>query len=229
MKLEKTMIDSDGERLACEFVLRDKNAIILHGAGASKRQRYYPIAEELLKNGIGVVLFDFSGHGESTGELKDLSLARRQAQAASVIDSVVPADSPLYLCGFSMGAQTVCDILPRYGGRTEAVLLGCPAIYAADVQGTRFGDPAFTGRLREHESWTASGAPASLSGFGGKTVIAIGDRDEIIPDGVVGLLKAAAKDLTFKEYAGAPHALAAWLESHPGELTGLTGALLSRT
>jgi hypothetical protein len=226
MKLKKMMIDSDGERLACEFVLRDKNAVILHGAGASKRQRYYPIARELLKNGVGVVLFDFSGHGESTGELKDLSLVRRQAQAASVIDLIMPADSPLYLCGFSMGAQTVCDILPRYGGRTEAVLLGCPAIYAADVQDTRFGDPGFTKRLREHESWATSNAPASLSDFGGRTVIAIGDQDEVIPAGVVGLIKAAAKDLTFKEYAGAPHALAVWLESHPGELADLAGSLL---
>ncbi len=227
MKLEKRMIDSDGERLVCEFVLRDKNAVILHGAGTSKRQRYYPIAEELLKNGVGVVLFDFSGHGGSTGKLKDLSLARRQTQAVSVIDQVVPGDSILYLCGFSMGAQTVCDILPRYGGRTEAVLLGCPAIYAADVQDMRFGDPGFTERLREHESWTASGAPALLSDFGGRTVIAIGDRDEVIPAGVVDLLKEAAKNLTFKEYAGAPHALAAWLESHPSELAGLSDCLVN--
>jgi uncharacterized protein len=227
MKLEKRIIDSDGERLVCEFVLRDKNAVILHGAGTSKRQRYYPIAEELLKNGAGVVLFDFSGHGESTGELKDLSLARRQAQAGAVIDQVVPEGSPLYLCGFSMGAQTACDILPRYGGRTQAVLLGCPAIYAADVRDTRFGDPGFTERLREHESWTASDAPRLLSDFGGRTVIAIGDRDEVIPPGVADLLKGAGNNLTFKEYAGAPHALAAWLEAHPAELAGLVDCLVS--
>lgn len=226
MKLEKTIIDSDGERLVCEFVLRDKNAVILHGAGTSKRQRYYPIAEELLKNDVGVVLFDFSGHGESTGELKDLSLARRRTQAGSIIDLVVPQSSPLYLCGFSMGAQTVCDILPGYGGRTEAVLLGCPAIYAADVQDIRFGDPDFTKRLREQGSWTESGAPGLLSDFGGRTVIAIGDRDEVIPSGVVDLLKDSSKNLTFKEYAGASHALAAWLESHPDELAGLVNGLL---
>ena len=227
MKFERTIIDSDGERLVCEFVLRDKNAVILHGAGTSKRQRYYPIAEELLKNGIGVVLFDFSGHGESTGELKDLSLARRRKQAGSVIDRIVPQDSTVYLCGFSMGAQTVCDILPRYGGRTEAVLLGCPAIYAADVQDIRFGDPDFTKRLREQGSWAESDAPGLLSNFGGRTVIAIGDRDEVIPSGVVELLKNSSKGLTFKEYAGAPHALAAWLESHPDELAGLIGCLAS--
>lgn len=224
MRLESTIISADGERLVCEFVLRERNAVILHGAGTSSRQRYYPIAEELYKKGVGVLLFDFSGHGDSTGELKDSSLARRQAQATAIIDRLLPA-GPLYLCGFSMGAQTTCDLLPRYEDRVEALLLGCPAIYAADVHDTRFSDPAFTKRLRQDGSWADSDAPGRLAGFEGGTVIAIGDQDEVIPGGVVSLLKAAAQDLTFKEYPGADHKLAAWLGSHPAELEDLVGLL----
>ena len=226
MNLEHTTIDTDSEKLVCEFSLRSANAIILHGAGQASRQRYYAVAEELLKHDIGVVMFDFSGHGESTGQLRELSLARRKKQAIAVIDKLVPAGSRLYLIGFSMGAQTACDLLPDYGKCTDAILLACPAVYRADVQEMPFGEDAFTIKLRELDSWQKTDAREYLSSFSGRVVIAIGSNDEVIPKGVVTLLRDSAKRLIYREYKGVPHALAAWLAEHPKELSLLIADLV---
>ena len=221
MDLERRILEIDGEKLVCEFLLQEKNAVILHGAGTSERKRYYPLANELLKHGVGVVLFDFSGHGESTGHLSDLSLARRKEQAQRVIDQVLPWPSKFYLLGFSMGAQTVCELLAPYNDRLEAILLGCPAIYTRAVSSLLFGDKNFTAKLQEENSWKQSTAPGALKGFEGLSVIAIGNQDEVIPQGVLELLKSAAQNLIYKEYPGVTHQLAKWLAENPKELSRL--------
>ncbi len=225
--LERKIIEADGERLVCEFTLRDKNAVIVHGAGKqTQRNNYYDIAEELLNHGVGVILFDLAGHGESTGKLSELSLARRKIQTSAVIDAIIPPNSTLYLIGFSMGAQTVCDLLPEYGQRAEAILLACPAIYRADVQELPFGTPTFTAKLREPDSWKTTAATEYLAGYDGKTVIAIGTDDAVIPKGVPALLKQTAKHLIYKEYEGATHAFVGWLTEYPTELEQLISELL---
>src|ERR1700760_2803898 len=109
MRLERRLLDIDGEKIVCEFVVRDKNAVIVHGAGLDGRKRYYPIAKELEKQGVGVVMFDFSGYGESSGMIDKLSLEQRLVQARGVIDQIVPSGSSFYILGFSMGGQTACD------------------------------------------------------------------------------------------------------------------------
>ena len=224
--LEKKTIEIDGESIICEYRLASKNAVIIHGAGVStQRKKYYPVVEELIKHNIGVVIFDLAGHGESTGKLSQSSLERRKQQTIEVIDSIIPKSSTLYLVGFSMGAQTVCDLLPHYEDSVEGILLGCPAIYRADVQDLPFGTDTFTAMLREPNSWTTSRATHYLSNYEGKTVIGIGDKDDVIPQGVIEILKAAAKNLRYIELKGATHALMAWLPEHPDKLTELIDAL----
>lgn len=220
MKLIKADIAADGERLACEYALKDKNAVILHGAGTSEMTRFYPIAGELAKYGIGVILFDFSGHGQSSGKLSEQSLEKRRIQARAVIDKIVPKGE-LYLLGFSMGAQTLCDILPTYQDRVRAVLLGCPAIYSEKARNIDFGNNEFTSILRSKNSWKNSTAPGFLKSFSGYTVIAIGGQDEVIPQGVVNLLKIAARKPVYKEYGGVTHQLVKWLSENPKELSKL--------
>lgn len=102
MKLQRKILKVDNENIVCETSLRKDNAIILHGAGAADRKRYYALAHAILRRGIGVILFDFSGHGDSTGELKDLSLNRRKTQAQSVINAFTSGEGYLYLIGFRL-------------------------------------------------------------------------------------------------------------------------------
>jgi hypothetical protein len=227
VKLAKRPLHIDDEEIACEFSVKEKNAVILHGAGSSELTRFYAIAEELHRHGLGVVLFDFSGHGKSTGKLSEQSLQRRKEQAKAVMDEIVP-QGRLYLAGFSMGAQTLCDILPTYKDRVEAVLLGCPAIYTEEARNIPFGNKEFTAKLREENSWENSKAPGLLKDFTGRTVIAIGDRDEIIPKGVVDSLKNSAQNSAYKECPGATHRLAEWLSENPKELSNVIASFLTR-
>ena len=224
--LHHQQVQADSETIACELLIKKTNAIILHGAGQANRTRYYTMATELLSHNVGVVLFDFPGHGESTGDLATLSIDRRDKLARNIIEQLVPADSPLYLIGFSMSAQTVCDLLPVLGERVQTILLGCPAMYAEEARTLPFGSDAFTTILRGEDSWRRSSAPSKLRGFTGKTIIAIGDKDEVIPPGVVDALKQAAQQLTFRQYHQADHQLAKWLTQHPAALSELIGQLI---
>ncbi len=224
---EQKILEVDNEKLVCEYKLAKENAVILHGAGRSQRKRYYAIANELLRQGLGVVMFDFSGHGESTGKLEELSLTRRKRQSSAVINALVPPDSPLYLVGFSMGAQTACDLLSLYSKRVKGVFLACPAIYRADVEDLPFGNSKFTSRLREPNSWKTTNAVQHLANFDGKTVVAIGSDDTVIPKDVISMLKTSTKHLYFEEFKGVTHALAPFLTEHPRELAKLVKELTS--
>lgn len=170
-----------------------------------------------MRRGIGVILFDFSGHGESTGELKDLSLSLRKTQAKSVIDAFAPEEGDIYLIGFSMSGQTVCDLLPHYRERVPAILLGCPGVYSRSVHEILFGGVEFTTKIRVTDSWKDSAAFDELSSFDGRTIIAIGDKDKVIPQEVVTQLKRSAKHLNYVEYPQVDHQLAVWLAAHKEE------------
>lgn len=225
MQLIQKILSVNGEEIFCEYDLKEINAVIFHGAGTSELARFYPIAEELIKGGVGVILFDFSGHGRSSGKLSEQSLEKRKQQAQTVIDKIAPKGD-LYLIGFSMGAQTLCDILAAYQDRVPAVLLGCPAIYSEEARNIDFGNKEFTSILRRENSWENSESPNILRNFGGKTTIAVGGRDEVIPKGVVYLLRNAAKNLAYIEYEEADHMLAGWLGKHPKELSELIDNLV---
>lgn len=226
MCLERRLLNIGVETIACEFSLREKNVVILHGAGESESTRYRPLAEVFIDAGVGVLLFDFSGHGKSSGVIQELSLAMRAQQARMVIDAILPSDSTFYLVGFSMSGQTVCDLLPLYNDRIEAIVLACPAIYREEVRNMPFGSPMFTQLLRESESWKMSKAPSYLREFSGRTIIVIGDNDEVIPAGVIETLKGSARRLKYREYPAVTHQLAKWLSQHPNEQEGLVHDLL---
>jgi pimeloyl-ACP methyl ester carboxylesterase len=225
--LKKHTLTIDGIKIVCESVIRTKNAVILHGAGNSSRTKYYPIAQEILRNGVGVVLFDFAGHGESGGSLSKSSLEQRKTQAKQIIDSLIPLDSPLYLFGFSMSGQTVCNLLPVYNKRIESILLACPAIYSREVSRLKFGDINFTRKIRAQNSWESSAALSDLETFEGKTCIAIGEKDEVIPKSVIELLQKAAQHADTTIYPDVTHQLALWLNEHPIELSALISKVLA--
>ena len=220
MNLQKQILHIDGEEIVCEHNVKSKNVVILHGAGQSSRVRFYALAEECLKAGVGVVLFDFSSHGESSGVREELSLRRRILQARGVIDELVPSGD-LCIAGFSMGAQTVCDLLPMYPNRIKSILLGCPAVYTVEAADMCFDGREFTRKIREEESWRRSASFGALRRFRGKTVIAMGDQDIVIPKDMVVLLRQQSANVIYREYKGVTHQLAVWLAEHPKECSAL--------
>ncbi len=232
--VEKTVHAVDGEQLSVYTVAPQDESIgasgvvVMHGAGTGDKERTLPFAEDFAAHGYPAVTLDFSGHGESSGELLDLSLRRRRDQAAAVIAASFEPERPLILVGFSMSGQTVADLVDLYGTRVAAIVLCAPGIYGKDAWDVPFG-AGFTELIRRPESWRDSHALDTYARFEGRALLVVPERDEVIPDGVTELLHTAlATRAAFStiRLAGAGHRLGLWLAGHPEAREDIISTLL---
>jgi putative phosphoribosyl transferase len=121
-------VDRNGTQLAARLRLprgRPPVVIFIHGLGSSKDSpRNLVVAEQLVDEGIGTVLFDLSGHGDSTANPRagvddfaaDLEAVESWTCAQPGVDS-----SRLALAGSSLGA--VVALQAAITGRTRAAAL----------------------------------------------------------------------------------------------------------
>ncbi|MFI6338182.1 alpha/beta hydrolase [Streptomyces sp. NPDC050535] len=227
--------DHDGERLSCVSGSAGggptATAVLLHGAGVGNKERLLPLLEEFVARGCRGLALDFSGHGESSGALGELSLKRRFEQAVAVIDASVPADAPLILVGFSMSGQTVADLAGHYGERAAALGLCAPAVYGAAAWPVPFGDGAglFSELIRTPDSWRRSPALDVLRAYAGRAVLAVPGTDTVIPADVteaVAEALATRARFTRLELPGAEHMLGLWFRDHPEDRRRFVDALL---
>ena len=207
-------------------------AVLLHGAGNGSKERLVPWLSEFAAHGCHALAFDFSGHGESTGLLPELSLRRRFEQAVSVIDAHARVDGPLVLVGFSMSGQTVADLVRHYGDRVAALGLCAPAVYAAQAWDVPFGagDGRFSEIIRRPGSWRESPALDVLRGYEGRAVLAVPGTDEVIPPAVTEAVSEALArraQFTHRELPEAEHRLGLWFRDHPGDLREFVTAVLT--
>lgn len=207
-------------------------AVLLHGAGNGSKERLVPLLSEFAAHGCHALAFDFSGHGESTGRLPELSLRRRFEQAVSVIDARARVDGPLVLVGFSMSGQTVADLARHYGDRVAALGLCAPAVYAAEAWDVPFGagDGRFSEIIRRPGSWRGSPALDVLRGYEGRAVLAVPGTDEVIPPAVTEAVSEALArraQFTHWELPEAEHRLGLWFRDHPGDRREFVTAVLT--
>lgn len=198
------------------------DVVVLHGAGNGSKAPLVPLLQEFAARGHRALAFDFSGHGESTGRLGELSLRRRFDQAASVIGAQVAAGAPLTLVGFSMSGQTLADLVRHFGPRVTALGMCAPAVYAAEAWEVPFGEGTgpFSEIIRRPDGWRDSPALAALRAYGGRAVLAVPRTDEVIPPAVtraVGEALAVRAGLTRVEFPEATHRLGAWFGEHAGD------------
>jgi pimeloyl-ACP methyl ester carboxylesterase/aminoglycoside phosphotransferase (APT) family kinase protein len=227
---------ADGERLRGLCCGADRpggaTVVLLHGAGNGSADRLVPLLEEFAAHGCRALAFDFSGHGRSTGLLRELSLRRRFEQAVSVIDAHARVDGPLVLVGFSMSGQTVADLARHYGDRVAALGLCAPAVYAAEAWDVPFGsgDGRFSGIIRAEGSWRGSPALDVLRAYEGRAVLAVPGRDEVIPAAVTQAVSEALSrraQFTHREIPGARHRLGLWFRDHAADRREFVTALLA--
>ncbi|WP_037669096.1 alpha/beta hydrolase [Streptomyces griseus] len=228
--------DHDGERLSGVYGDRGgpgtATAVLLHGAGNGNKERLLPVLNEFAAQGCRTLAFDFSGHGESTGQLRELSLRRRFEQAVSVIDAYVPAAGPLIPVGFSMSGQTVADLAAHYGERVAALGLCSPAVYAAEAWDVPFGDGdgRFSEIIRRPDSWRTAPALDALRAYRGRAVLAVPGADAVIPRAVteaVGSALAARSRFTRLVLPDAEHRLGLWFREHVEDRREFVTALLN--
>ncbi|MEV5843489.1 alpha/beta fold hydrolase [Streptomyces sp. NPDC051985] len=213
--------DHDGERLGGVYGGDPGGitAVVLHGAGTSSTERLLPLVREFVAHGCRGIAFDFSGHGESTGKLSELSLRRRFEQAVAVIDAYAGADGPLVLVGFSMSGQTVADLARHYGDRVAALGLCAPAVYTAEAWDVPFGDGngRFSGIIRQPDSWREAPALEVLRAYERRAVLAVPGTDTVIPPAVTEAVQdalATRAQYTRFDLPDARHRLGMWFRDH---------------
>jgi pimeloyl-ACP methyl ester carboxylesterase len=186
----------------------------LHGAGPSNRVRAQYIADFMSARSRSMLRFDFSGQGDSSGEMSGSSLSKRLFEAKSVA-AHLSKENPAVLIGTSMGAHIAVKLLPHIP--VKSLILFCPAAYAAEAEDIPF-TTHFTDILRQPASWKSSEIWNILSDFTGNVALFIGSEDAIIPDGVIEAYLSFcrhARSLYYRRIEGAPHNLHDWLGKHP--------------
>ncbi|MFI9048455.1 alpha/beta hydrolase [Streptomyces sp. NPDC053427] len=215
-------VKCDGETLSCaaavpSTVRRDSSppltAVVLHGAGTSDKTRLTGLMADFAARGHQALAFDFSGHGDSSGHLGELSLRRRFLQARAVIDNHISSEGNLVLIGFSMSGQTVADLVAHYGSRVAAIGLCAPAVYAAEAWSVPFG-AGFTEIIRTPDSWRRSRALDVFRSLSPRAVLAVPGTDAVIPpavtEAVADALGTSRSRFTRLVHPAADHRLGSW-------------------
>ncbi|MFG2138332.1 alpha/beta hydrolase [Streptomyces sp. NPDC048650] len=223
-------VECDGERLSCTVAVPSTvpstdpatpspplTAVLLHGAGTSDSARLTGLLADFAARGHHALAFDFSGHGDSSGRLGELSLQRRFTQAKAVIDHHAGPGHRLAPIGFSMSGQTVADLVTHYGSRVTAIGLCAPAVYAAQAWSVPFA-AGFTGIIRTPDSWRRSSALDVFRSLATRSVLVTPGTDAVIPpavtEAVAAALGASRSHHTRLVHHEADHRLGLWFADH---------------
>ena len=142
MKESKYVLNSNNEKVYVETYTTDKavqTIFFCHGITGCRKGRtmddsyFQDLAERLMNNNCKVVLFDFSGHGESEGNDYDVTLSKSVSELSVVFNSEILDKNNVSFLAFSYGAAVLCkfleqndEIVPR------RIVLYSPCLYPLD-------------------------------------------------------------------------------------------------
>lgn len=161
----------------------------MHGGGQSSSKRFEFLQNYFLDRNIASLAIDFRGCGLSEGNFKDASLANRIIDAGEAIrlfQKKTGVDlSQTYIWGSSMGGHVACRISAKFPG-VKGLVLQSPAAYGQEAENVELGEE-FTLTIRKLGGWSDSDAFSDLNLFKGRILVAYGEYDVDIPDGVKNL------------------------------------------
>lgn len=232
MQKSETSFIINQENIATSMLYKDDINLhpqfyFFHGGGLSDKERCLPIMPPIIDSGINVLTLDFSGHGDSSGDLKKSSLKKRVEEGKTAIDKFSTKENPLIVCGASMGGYIAIKMLEFYD--LKSLILFCPALYDKNAYSLRF-DQGFTDIIRTPNSWKNSDALDLLEKFKGNLLIIIGTMDEIIPLAVIELIMKHTPNVAKKELymiPECPHKIFNWLSDKENELKKIQQKILS--
>jgi uncharacterized protein len=212
------LIPSGNETLSCSIDYADENTvpsvISLHGGGPSNKKSTKYIAEALQKSGKTVIRFDYSGQGQSTGDMKKSSLNKRIKETINILN-YFDVNSPLTVIGSSMGGYIACCMAEYY--EIENLILFCPAAYSYKAKDAEFGY-GFSKIIRTKDSYMDSDIGQLLKTFNGSSLFITGSEDEVIPEPVINLYcNVLSKSRIFEKLIieDCPHPIHKWSENKP--------------
>lgn len=189
--------------------------VLLHGGGRmSGKERTSYLSERLLKRKLSSFAFDYSGHGESTGLLKESSLKKKFNEALQAV-KVAGIAKPMTVIGASMSGYLAIKLLNHC--QIENLILFCPAIYDRQAFDVKFGAD-FTEIIRKKEGWRNTDILSTLNHFTGNLLVIIGEKDEVIPADVIRLIDQNSTNVKKKKIVIVPdctHQIHHWLMENP--------------
>lgn len=157
----------------------------------------YFLARELARYDISFFAFDFSGWGESTGNLHHNSLQNRTHEAQIAIDQFLDPTKPISILACSMVGHNALKLLEN--NNVQNLILFYPAIYDRNAYDKPF-DQTFTEIIRQPNSYRNTDVLQILELFKGNLLIIIGEKDEVIPKEVITLLDRHSSNVTHSRY-----------------------------
>ena len=221
ISLSNGMLSHGGWELAYDKCLATPESppeiLFLHGAGSSSKARTRYLAYDLARHGYSSIAFDYSGCGDSPGDIGETTLLDRIQQAEVMIALLAVPAKRRVVIGSSMSGHIAARLAER--STFGAMILFCPAAYPEEAEDKRFG-PDFSEEIRKKWDFSASPAFTALRSFKGSSLLAYGAEDAVVPPRVFELY---ANALEFRGAAASiklpdcPHAVHQWLPGHLAE------------
>jgi len=191
----------------------DNSLLFLHGAGQSSRQGFGDLRQNLYTRGISSCAFDFIGHGDTGGSLKESSLEDRTLQTCKVIEELNLPQS-LSVVAASMSGYTAIKLLEIYD--IERLILFVPAIYTRLAYKLPFNSQ-FSACTRKNRSWENSDVWSILAKYKGKLLIISAEKDNVIPREIIEQIYSSAVNSKTRKIVtipNAPHKIISYLSNN---------------
>lgn len=135
----KVIMNEENERIYVEVHSPQsaKSTIVFcHGITGCRKGRtqedsyFQDLADRLMKLNYRVILFDFSGHGDSEGNDYDVCLSKSTKELERVFRQEVPDEKNVNFLAFSYGASVLCNFLSENPSVHPAkMVLYSPCLY----------------------------------------------------------------------------------------------------
>ncbi|OYX30729.1 MAG: alpha/beta hydrolase [Caulobacterales bacterium 32-69-10] len=139
------VLPSDGERLAWRRVDGAGPTVVWLGGFRSDMAgtKAQVLADWALAKGRAFLRFDYSAHGESSGDFAEGTIGRWRSDSLAVIDQLT--EGPLILVGSSMGGWMACLAALARPDRVAGMVLVAPAPDFTE----KLMEPALSAQARE--------------------------------------------------------------------------------
>jgi hypothetical protein len=183
--------------------------VFVHGFGVRGRscEQY---AKRIVQNGITGLTFDLGGHGDSSGDVSELSVNDHLADLTRAYDYIAAQQ------GLGINPQRIGVAGMSYGGYLAALLspdravkslfLRSPPLYPESVRDAPRDAYTLNGVLYG-EPDRASSALSALRGFAGRVVLVVSEHDEVVVPRITDIYKEAIQNGEQKVLEGVQHNL----------------------
>ena len=142
MKEKKYLLNRNNEKIYVETYIPNniiETIVFCHGITGCRKGRtmddhyFQDLAEKLMDRNFKVVLFDFSGHGESEGNDYDVTLSKSVSELKLVFDNEVLDKNNVSFLVFSYGATVLCKFLNENKSiNPKKIVMYSPCLYPLD-------------------------------------------------------------------------------------------------